>query len=753
MRLTLRTLLAWRDGTLPASHREEMDGKVAANAAAHLLTARLDRAVADDTLAAPPAGAASDPNAVAEYLDNSLPVAGLDGFERACLNADDLLGEVASCHRILAEASLEPGVIPTLRPADRARLVRAVQARSLHRHTAHDAGPESADRHAKPEGMAGQVAATAAVTIAGASSDATPRGPARSSLAAWLLAMAAVLLLGVLSGVLAWSVAGGRVVARRGGPGPVDRDAADTRDAAVIPPPPAVAPAPAIPPAAQGPVEAAPPVAPAVDAGVTPANPREEPSPTPPEADARAAADLSAVVPPPSPTGRTVAVATGPAAQVAMNTAAGAAGPPDAPPRAAPTVPFGDALAIAAPPAAPLPPEPTAAAAAFEAVADDVACLKVVGDDVLLVEAVGVDAATPKAWEVARSGAAPALPVRLLAPAFSRPAVEVDGLRIVFASSTKAELRRADDDLPWLVLDVGAAVVLGASGPARLRVTAGPLEGVVTSAAASPLGVEVVIDGPSHAGDPAAVVARVYATQDPVPWQQASPEPRGEAVAAVPPASTLSTSTLDPALVQIARRDVTPAWLASLAPVDAFERAARSALSAALVSGEPATPALERLGAESRSERRIAAAATLSLMGDHAPLAHLLVEDSPRRALREEEWLRLERTAVPLARSSGPHAASWREALDAAAPAGAGPVLSAILDAGDAGRRDVLVEALESPWLVARRLAWHALVDIERPDRIDRLRYRPDRPADLNTDGIRWWREHVARTDAETGVP
>ncbi|HBB72816.1 MAG TPA: hypothetical protein DC048_00015, partial [Planctomycetaceae bacterium] len=77
MRLTLRTLLAWRDRTLPASHREEMDGKVATNAAAHLLTTRIDRAIADDALGAPRAAAASDLNAVAEYLDNVLLLAGL----------------------------------------------------------------------------------------------------------------------------------------------------------------------------------------------------------------------------------------------------------------------------------------------------------------------------------------------------------------------------------------------------------------------------------------------------------------------------------------------------------------------------------------------------------------------------------------------------------------------------------------------------------------------------------------------------
>ncbi|MFM8539157.1 MAG: hypothetical protein ACKOES_13995 [Planctomycetaceae bacterium] len=150
MRLTLRTLLAWRDRTLPASHREEMDGKVATNAAAHLLTTRIDRAIADDSLGAPRAAAASDLNAVAEYLDNVLPLAGLDGFARSCLGADDLLAEVASCHRILAEASLDPAIVPTLGPTDRARLMQAMQTRGLRPHAEREAGLTSPDGAERP---------------------------------------------------------------------------------------------------------------------------------------------------------------------------------------------------------------------------------------------------------------------------------------------------------------------------------------------------------------------------------------------------------------------------------------------------------------------------------------------------------------------------------------------------------------------------------------------------------------------------
>jgi len=749
MRLTLRTLLAWRDRTLPASHREEMDGKVATNAAAHLLTTRIDRAIADDSLGAPGAAAASDLNAVAEYLDNVLPLAGLDGFERSCLGADDLLAEVASCHRILAEASLDPAIVPTLGPADRARLMQAVQTRGLRHHAEGESGLTSPEGPPRPRSK--EQSRSVGVDVAGriTPDEDTPRASRRSSLTAWLLAIAAVLLLGVLTGVLAWSVGGGRAVARRGTAVP-DVAAASAMAAAPAAPAPAVAPLPVD--VARPPQPQPAPPAPAAE------SPAPAPSDTPPAS--------SVPTQPVAGVGRAEAAVVEPAAVPAS---AEANRPADDPPAAAPmvpqrppTVPFGDALAIAATPIPPVPAKPAQPAPVFDAVAAAADSATVVGGDALLVGPAGDGAVAPDAWEVARAGDKPSLPVRLLAPPFCRPEVEIDGLRIAFSGGTRAEMRRTEDDRPWLVLDAGRCIVMGAIGPTEVRITAGGLDGVVTGVPGAPLGVEVERGTPADA-DPSAepggtrgVVTRLHATQAAVPWRQLAPAPDGVGAAAVPAASTLTWNALDPASVKVAGRDRSPAWLAAPAADDAFEQAARASLAKSLPSGEPARPALERLGLEARAERRVAAAATLSLMGDHTLLARVLVEDSPQRRLREEEWRRLEETAVPLVRADDPSAAAWHEALDAAAPAGAGAVLSAIVDAatdGGAGQSAALVEALESPWLVVRRYAWHTLLDIEQPERFDRLRYRPDRPADLNADGVRWWRDRVARDAAADGAP
>lgn len=768
MRLTLRTLLAWRDHTLSPADRADMDAKVTASEAAHVLLARIDRVGADDTLPAPHGHAAADPNAVAEYLDNVLPTAALDGFERACLQSDDLLAEVAASHRLLAEVNLDPRVLPTLGRAEHARLLAAFRARAeAAARVALAAAPAASDTTGTPD----------AVVARSASTDLPPaRTLERSSRGAWLLAVSAMLLLGALTGVLAWSVGRGRPGATRDLAAVPGRPVADGAAQPMIAPAGALdataprgavaegggATSPADPlDAPQQPGIAATAADPAAVATAG-AQPREPAVPASPPA--AMVADAGRRDAPPSPPSLPVpdeplpAEPAPPAPSVPPPAIAAAVPAPAAPQPAAATVPFGDALAIAArpvaPPTAAVMPAPPPREAPGEPAADAVAAtadaLAVIGDDPLLVSAVAAGDDGPQAWMVARAGDRPAMPTRLLAPASCRPTLEIDGVRVLLTPGTLATLRRDDAGQPWLAVDVGAVVLVGAPGPAALRLSVDGLDGFATTVPGAPIGFEVV-RGPTRGGDgPLAaptVSGLVYATGAAVPWRQIEPPPAGADT--IPAGATLLWTTPDAGEVRITRRERTPAWLAALEPGDAFERAARSALGAALLSGDPAEPALERLAGERRSERRSAAAATLSLIGRHEPLASLLVEATPQRMLRDEEWSRLVRTAVPRALAPGlPGAEAFTRALTAAAPAGTGAFVAQVAGGIDARSLDRsglarLVDALESPWLVVRRSAWHTLLEIDPPDAVDRLRYRPDRAAEFNADGVRWWRERI----------
>ena len=134
MRLTLRTLLAYMDDILDPADHEDLGKKIeASDFAAELIhrsrdTVRRLRLGApevladesDDVLDGDPA---ADANAVAEYLDNTLPPEQVADFERCCLDtgtsADMHLAEVTSCHHILTMVLGEPAEID---PVQRRRM-------------------------------------------------------------------------------------------------------------------------------------------------------------------------------------------------------------------------------------------------------------------------------------------------------------------------------------------------------------------------------------------------------------------------------------------------------------------------------------------------------------------------------------------------------------------------------------------------------------------------------------------------------
>ena len=116
MRLTLRTLLAYRDRVLNANELEDMHGRVQQSAMASNLVKRLESLSQRTNILAPPIegkGLGADANSIAEYLDDSLKGDKVPELERICLESDVQLAELAQCHSLLSAALSTPVDVPS----------------------------------------------------------------------------------------------------------------------------------------------------------------------------------------------------------------------------------------------------------------------------------------------------------------------------------------------------------------------------------------------------------------------------------------------------------------------------------------------------------------------------------------------------------------------------------------------------------------------------------------------------------------
>lgn len=199
MRLTLRTLLAYLDDTLPPAEIRQIGQKVAESDAARELIERIKQVTRRRRLTTPPAtgpNARFDANTASEYLDNVLPGEQIGEVEKSCLESDVHLAEIAACHQILSLVLVEPVLVP---PTAKRRMYALVQGREAvarqPRARAAAGGP-----HAQADGNDADDALLLGLPPIGRN----------ARWMRWLVPAAAVLLLAALSAAL-WMALPGRV--------------------------------------------------------------------------------------------------------------------------------------------------------------------------------------------------------------------------------------------------------------------------------------------------------------------------------------------------------------------------------------------------------------------------------------------------------------------------------------------------------------------------------------------------------------
>ena len=748
MRLTVRTLLAWRDRVLSEEDQRDLDEKVLSHDAAQEIEQRIERVLGNLDLPSPrvdAAGLSASANSMAEFLDNALSEECLGSFESNCIESDVQLCEAAECHQLLSEMLGQHELMAELTDEESQKLVELTAKKSSL--LAGQGGLTTDMENARA--VRAELDTRALDSHGEESADVVPT-PKKDKLfapIALVVAIAMLLLLISAFGVQLFRTFGDTQVQQQAGRPPVPSDLAfENNDGE--------------PKSDQN--KNQPTLAPDSPEGSLPEK----------ESDKSSLGTAVGV----KPQGTEVVSSQQPpvpSVPVESDTAFSEADAPNQSMVSNARVPQGTAMAIGSPlaPASTAPQLPSTTTANANAIQNNVP-MPVPDEPILgFLES---DANIGRGAVLHRNRVSDrieldgwlALPTEstlgpyeeIQVPPGLSPVLDVGGVTVRMKPRTHAIFKLDSLQKPRIELLSGSIVIRSADDTAQIGIAAGGLNGIILSG----LMGSVAIDVSKTPDDVVAArqtrqsqIARVCALEKPVEWKQTQSGglPVARPLRGIPEAFQLAPKEIlewsETSPLEASRRttDSFPIWAVSSRSLSRLDKSASESLAEALTRPEPLLKSLIELSDDSRIENRVIASETLALLGWYDQLVELLsAPPRPGSGPSAEMWKQLEGESVPPALADATQAFALKKSLRDHVSPEQGEVLiglatRSLLSGAKDARTPKLIGLLEDENIIFRRYAIQWLRELYEESPTDMARYRADWSEKQLIEGAGWWRK------------
>jgi hypothetical protein len=745
MRLTVRTLLAWRDRVLSEEDQRDLDEKVLSHDAAQEIEQRIERVLGNLDLPSPrvdAAGLSASANSMAEFLDNALPEEYLGSFESNCIESDVQLCEAAECHQFLSEMLGQHELMAELTDEESHKLVELTSRKvlSLTGEVGHAADMENA------RAIRAELDTLAFDSRGDDSADVVYASRKKQLFAPIAIVVAIVMLLLLVSAfaVQLLRTFGGTQVQQQAGQSPVPTEIAFENNNAN-------------------------PKTDQIQQTHRTESSEEELPEKEPDKSLRGVDDGVK-----SQASQVVSSQPGtPSVPIEEEPRSSEADTPNPSMSNNVTVPQGTAMAIGAslPSAStsPLPPSKTIANANTlqknvpvpvldEPILGFLESDANIGWGVVLHRNRETDRSELDGWLALPTESVLGSYEEIQVPPGLSPVLDVGGVTVRMKPRAHAIFKLDSLQKPRIELLSGSIVIRSADDTAQIGIAAGGLNGIILSGLVG----SVAIDVSKAPSDVLAArqarqsqIASVCALEKPVEWKQTQPgglpvaRPlRGisEAVQ-LSPREILEWSETRPLEASLRTVDSLPTWAVSSRSLSRLKKSASESLAEAITRPEPLLKSLIELSDDSRIENRMIAVETLALLGWYDQLVELLASaPRPGPGPSAEMWRQLEGQSVPPALADATQAFALKKSLRDHVRPEQGEILvglaarSLLSDAKEA-RTPKLISLLEDENIIFRRYAIQWLRELYEESPPDMAKYRADWSEKQLVEGADFWRK------------